>query len=171
MSFENLGKAWSRGGIVGREERPRDRSCHPRSPLQRPHQVTKPPPKLPASLCSEILPVIFFLLYFPMQSAMLCPSYPALLFLHALFCSPLQCLEMPSNGLHPGSPKQTAPASSPTAAEHHLPPTGCPVSSSLDLYLRAIQLKFLHAFVTNKAKVETRFGCCLRLPPPRWSLS
>ena len=121
LSFENLGKAWSRGGIVGREERPRDRSCHPRPPLQRPHQVTKPPPKLPASLCSEILPVIF-LLYFPMQSAMLCPSYPTLLFLHALFCSPLQCLEMPSNGLHPGSPKQTAPASSPTAAEHHLPP-------------------------------------------------
>ena len=143
--------------------------------LERPHQVPKPPPKLPASLCSVILPVTS-LLYFPMQSAMLCPSYPALLFLHALLFSPLQCLEMPSNGLQPGSPKQTAPASSPTAAEHHLPPTTCPLSRSLDLYLRAIQLKssfcmLLQKQTANKAKVETRFGCCLRLPPPRWSLS
>ena len=142
----------------GRSDRKTGLATH--ALLERPHQVPKPPPKLPASLCSVILPVIS-LLYFPMQSAMLCPSYPALLFLHALLFSPLQCLEMPSNGLQPGSPKQTAPASSPTAAEHHLPPTTCPVSSSIDLYLRAIQLKFLHAFVTNKAKVETRFGCCL----------
>ena len=120
LSFENLGKAWSRGGIVGREERPRDRSCHPRPPLQRPHQVTKPPPKLPASLCSEILPVIF-LLYFPMQSAMLCPSYPALLFLHALFCNALRCQAMGCTQVLPNRPHQPRlPQQQSTT--YHLPP-------------------------------------------------
>ena len=122
----------------GRSDRKTGLATH--ALLERPHQVPKPPPKLPASLCSEILPVIS-LLYFPMQSAMLCPSYPALLFLHALLCSPLQCLEMPSNGLQPGSPKQPTTYHLPSFSQPRLISEGDPT-----------KVKFLHAFAKANSK-------------------
>ena len=85
--------------------------------------LTKSPSPHPNCLLRSALRfyLLFFLLFFPMQSAMLCPSYPALLFLHALFCNTLRCQAMGCTQVLPNRPHQPRlPQQQSTT--YHLPP-------------------------------------------------